>query len=116
MHPLMYLAVLVGGLLFAGYKYGMAYDPYCKQVRGNEVHVAKNKTCKFSYDGRDMAKYVVTVTGQPMHGQATGEGQYLRYAAKPGFVGEDRLTIRIERRLAHVQWETQTVKIKVGPT
>jgi hypothetical protein len=116
MHASMYLATIVAGLLFAGYKYVKAYDPYCTQVRSNEVRVAKNQTCKFSYDGRDMAKYVVTVTGQPMHGQATGEGKYLRYVAKPGFVGEDRVTIRIERRLAHVQWETQTVKVKVGPT
>jgi hypothetical protein len=57
------------------------------------------------------------VTRAPIFGEANGEGKYLKYVARKGFKGEDRLTIRIERRgVGHVQWENRTVTVKVGPT
>jgi hypothetical protein len=89
----------------------------CKRVKSSELLVGAGQTCKFRYDEGDYAKYVVVVTRPPVHGKASGEGKYLRYVAKPGFVGEDKLTIRVERRgVGHVQWQTKTVKVKVGPT
>lgn len=102
-------------LLLAGCKYEFA-NVGCKKVKSDEVHVASGQTCKFKYDEGDIARYVVVVTKPPAHGQATGEGKYLKYAAKPGFVGKDRLTIRVERRgVGHVQWQMRTVKVTVGP-
>jgi hypothetical protein len=89
----------------------------CKMVRSDELHVGADRTCQFRYDQGDVAKYVVVVTRPPAHGEASGEGKYLKYVAKPGFVGEDRLTIKVERRgVGHVQWQTLAVKVKVGPT
>jgi len=111
------LSLAVAALLLGGCKFDVAsFNSSCKKVKGSELHVAKDQTCKFKYDQGDFAKYVVVVTRQPIFGQAAGDGKYLKYVAKPGFVGEDRLTIRVERRLAHVQWETRTVTVKVGPT
>ena len=76
--------------------------------------VGKDQTCKFRYGYRDWARYVVVVTRPPAHGTAMGEGRSLKYVARPGFTGEDTLTIRVERRgFGHVQWETRRVKITV---
>ena len=113
----LYLA-LAAALLLGGCKYDLAsFNPSCKRVKGSELHVGQDQTCKFRYDHGDVAVYVVKVTRAPLFGEATGEGKYLKYVARRGFTGEDRLTIRIERRgVGHVQWETQTVTVKVGPT
>jgi hypothetical protein len=112
------LALAAAALLVGGCKLDVAsFSGNCKRVRGNELHVAQNQTCKFRYDQGDIAKYVVKVMRAPTYGEATGEGKYLKYVAKPGFKGEDRLVIRIERRgVGHVQWETRTLTVKVGPT
>ena len=119
MHPRfsLCLALTAAVVLLGGCKYDLAvFNPNCKKIKSNELHVARDQTCKFRFDGGDYAKYVVVVTRQPMLGEAKGEGKDLKYVARTGFVGEDRVTIRIERRLAHVQWETRTVTIKVGPS
>jgi hypothetical protein len=88
----------------------------CKKLRSDSLAVARDQSCRFRYDHGDIAKYVVVVTRQPTYGDAKGEGKYLRYVAKRGFVGEDRLTIRVERRgVGHVQWETLNIRVKVGP-
>jgi hypothetical protein len=93
----------------------MSFD--CKKVGRDLLQVGKDRSCKFRYDGGDVARYVVVVTRPPTYGQATGSGKYLNYIAKPGFVGEDRLTIKVERRgVGHVQWETLSLRVKVGPT
>jgi hypothetical protein len=87
----------------------------CKRVKSTELKVAQDATCKFRYGNGDFAKYVVVVTRQPTFGDAFGQGKYLKYVAKPGFVGEDQLTIRVERRgVGHVQWQNHTVTVKVG--
>jgi hypothetical protein len=92
----------------------MSFD--CKKVGRDLLQVGKDRSCKFRYDGGDVARYVVVVTRPPTYGQATGSGKYLNYIAKPGFVGEDRLTIKVERRgVGHVQWETLSLRVKVGP-
>lgn len=110
------VALGVAALLLSGCKLELA-SLGCKKVRSSEVRVAAGQTCRFKYDHGDMAKYVVVVTRPPLHGHATGEGKYLRYVAKPGFAGEDRLGIRVERRgIGHTQWENLTVTVKVGPT
>lgn len=89
----------------------------CKKVKSDELRVGKDQSCRFAYSHGDVAKYVVVVTRQPTFGEARGEGKYLRYVAKPGFVGEDTLSIKIERRgVGHVQWENRTVRVRVGPT
>lgn len=89
----------------------------CKKVRSDTLHVGTNHTCQFRYDHGDVARYVVIVTQPPRYGQATAKGKYLTYAARPGFSGEDLLKIKVERRgVGHVQWETLTVKVKVGST
>jgi hypothetical protein len=86
----------------------------CKRS-GNVLQVGTNGSCKFRYSHGDIAKYVVIVTRAPTYGQAKGQGAYLHYVAKPGFVGEDRLTIKVERRgVGHVQWETRNITVKVG--
>jgi hypothetical protein len=115
-HAPLYLVIAVP-LLLGGCNFDMAsMNGTCKRVKGNEVFVAQNQTCKFRYDQGDIAKYVVKVIRQPTFGDAKGEGKYLRYAAKRGFRGVDQLTIRIERRgVGHVQWETRQVTVKVGP-
>jgi hypothetical protein len=88
----------------------------CAKVRSNELRVAPGRDCRFQYGGGDVARYVVKVTRQPLYGEAKGEGKYLRYVARKGFVGEDRLSIRVERRgVGHVQWENHSVRVKVGP-
>lgn len=109
--------LLVAALPLGGCKVDLAsFDANCKRVRATELHVGRDHTCKFRYDGGDIAKYVVKVTRQPMFGEAVGEGKYLKYVARRGFVGEDRLNIRIERRgVGHVQWEDRAVTVKVGP-
>ena len=107
--------MLAAALVLGGCKFDVAaFNSNCKKVKSNELRVARDQTCSFNFDGGDYARYVVVVTRQPTFGDAKGEGKYLRYVAKPGFVGEDRVTIRIERRLAHVQWETRTITVKVG--
>jgi hypothetical protein len=89
----------------------------CKRMKSTELRVAAGQTCKFNYAQGDMAKYVVVVTRAPMHGKASGDGKYLQYVARPGFAGEDRVSIRVERRgVGHVQWEDLTVRVRVGPT
>lgn len=88
----------------------------CKRVKSTELHVAPGKTCNFSYAWGDAALYVVKVTQPPAFGVAAGEGKYLKYVAKPGFTGEDRLRIRVARRgVGHVQWQDFSVTVKVGP-
>ena len=88
----------------------------CKKIRSDTLHVAPDQSCRFRYDQGDIAKYVVVVTRQPTYGEAKGEGKYLKYVARRGFVGEDRMTIRVERRgVGHVQWQTLNVTVKVGP-
>jgi hypothetical protein len=79
------------------------------------LHVGADQSCNFRYGHGDSARYVVKVTREPDWGQATGDGHYLRYVAKPGFVGVDYLTIRVVRRgIGHVQWENLSVTVKVG--
>jgi hypothetical protein len=111
------LVIAAAAVLLGGCKFDLAaFNSNCKRVKGNELHVAQNQTCKFRYDQGDIAKYVVKVTRPPMFGEASGEGKYLKYVARKGFKGEDRVSIRIERRgVGHVQWENRTVTIKVGP-
>jgi hypothetical protein len=115
--PLQFALVVMAALSLGGCKYEFA-NIDCKKVKSNELHVGTGKTCKFKYDWGDTAKYTVVVTRPPAHGQAAGEGKYLKYVAKPGFKGEDRLTIRVERRgiagLGQLQWETLSLKVKVG--
>jgi hypothetical protein len=89
----------------------------CTKVTSDTLHVGKGQTCRFKYGGDDIARYVIQVTGAPTHGEAVSKGRYLTYIAKPGFVGDDRLTIKVERQgVGHVQWQTLHVKVKVGPT
>jgi hypothetical protein len=113
-----WLVIATSAVMLGGCKVDLAsFNGSCKRVKGTELHVAQDQTCKFRYDQGDIAKYVVKVTRQPMYGEAKGEGKYLKYVARKGFKGEDRLTIRIERRgIGHVQWETRQVTVKVGPT
>ncbi len=108
------LAIIgAAALSLGGCKFELA-SMGCDRVRPNELHVSEGQICKFRYDQGDVARYVVKVTRPPIHGEAKGQGRYLTYMAKPGFTGEDRLTIRIERRsLGHVQWQVQTVTVKV---
>jgi hypothetical protein len=88
----------------------------CKKVKSTELHVRPDSSCRFRYDHGDIAKYVVVVTRQPSYGEAKGDGKYLKYVAKRGFVGEDRVGIRVVRRgVGHVQWENLTVTVKVRP-
>jgi hypothetical protein len=111
------LLALATVFLLGGCKLDIAsFNANCKRVSGTVLHVGQDQTCKFHYDQGDIAKYVVKVTRPPVFGDATGEGKYLKYVARRGFKGEDRLTIRIERRgVGHVQWETRQVTVKVGP-
>jgi hypothetical protein len=89
----------------------------CTKVTSDTLHVGAGQTCRFKYGGDDIAHYVVEVTGAPTHGEAVSKGRFLTYMAKPGFVGDDRLTIKVERQgTGHVQWQTLEVKVKVGPT
>jgi hypothetical protein len=112
----MFLA-LAAALLLGGCKFDLAaMNGNCKKLSDKELRVGRDQACKFNFHGGDYAKYVVVIQRAPMHGEAKGEGKYLRYVPRKGFVGEDRVTIRIERRLAHLQWETRTVTIKVGPS
>ena len=88
---------------------------YCRQPSSDVLLVAENGKCKARYAHGDMAKYVVFVLRPPTYGEAKGQGPLLHYIAKPGFRGEDQLTIRVERRgIGHVQWETRTIKVRVG--
>jgi hypothetical protein len=88
----------------------------CTKLKSNELRVGPGQDCRFRYDGGDVARYVVKVTRQPVYGEAKGEGKYLHYVARKGFIGEDRLSIRVERRgVGHVQWENHNVTVKVGP-
>jgi hypothetical protein len=101
-------------LALGGCKYELAGFG-CKKINGDVLQVAPGQSCKFRYDEGDIAKYVVEVTRQPYYGEASGEGKYLRYVAKPGFTGEDQLTIKVVRRgVGHVQWQTRRVTVKVG--
>jgi hypothetical protein len=112
--PLALAGLATAALLLGGCKYELAGFG-CKKVHGDELHVAPGQSCKFRYDEGDIAKYVVEVTRQPYYGEASGEGKYLKYVAKPGFTGEDQLTIRVVRRgVGHVQWRTHKVTVKVG--
>jgi hypothetical protein len=88
----------------------------CAKMKSTELRVGRDQECRFNYDGGDIARYVVRVVRQPTYGEAKGDGKYLRYVARKGFVGEDRLIIRVERRgVGHVQWLNHTVTVKVGP-
>ncbi|MBI4275394.1 MAG: hypothetical protein HY659_11920 [Rhizobiales bacterium] len=115
--PLQFVLVAIAVLSLGGCKYEFA-NVDCKKMKSTELHVGTGKTCKFRYDWGDTAKYTVVVTRPPAHGQATGEGKYLKYVAKPSFRGEDRLTIRVERRgiagIGQQQWETLSLKVTVG--
>ncbi len=92
-----------------------AFNPDCKQVSSSNMNVGKDQTCSFKYGSRDFARYVVVVTKPPQFGEATGEGKYLKYVARRGFVGEDALTIRIERRgVGQSQWQTRRIRVTVG--
>jgi hypothetical protein len=87
----------------------------CKRVKSTKLKVTTDATCKFRYGSGDFAKYVVVVTRQPTYGEAYGEGKYLKYVAKPGFVGEDHLNICGERRgIGHVQWQNHSIAVRVG--
>lgn len=109
-------AALVSGataLVLAGCQGQLALN--CRSAGQDTLHVAKDQSCRFNYHGGDAAKYVVKIVKPPVFGDATGEGKYLKYTAKPGFTGEDRMTIKVERRgIGHVQWQTHNVKVKVG--
>lgn len=88
---------------------------YCKQLSANVLLVAENGKCKARYSHGDVARYVVFIARPPAYGEAIGQGPFLHYIAKPGFKGEDQLSIRVERRgIGHVQWETRKIKVKVG--
>jgi hypothetical protein len=88
----------------------------CAKLRSTVLQVGKDQSCKFRYDEGDVARYVVQVTRPPVHGEAAGQGKYLQYVAKRGFVGEDSLKIRVVRRgVGHVQWQDLSVTVKVGP-
>jgi hypothetical protein len=112
------LTLAASALLMGGCNYDLAsFNGSCKRVKSTELRVAQDQTCKFKYSQGDMAKYVVKIVRAPIHGEAKGEGKYLKYTARKGFKGEDRLTIRIERRgIGHVQWEDRKLIVKVGPT
>jgi hypothetical protein len=87
----------------------------CKRVKSTELHVGADATCEFNYGYGDTALYKVVVTQGPTYGEAKGDGAYLRYVAKPGFIGEDRLAIRVVRQgIGHVQWQNLSVTVKVG--
>jgi hypothetical protein len=106
----------VVALLLGGCRYEFA-SMGCKKVHSDELHVAHGQSCKFRYDQGDVAKYVVVVTKPPYYGEASGDGKYLKYVAKPGFTGDDHLTIKVVRQgVGHVQWETRKVTVKVGPS
>jgi hypothetical protein len=106
------LSLLLGGCLD---NLGGLVSFNCKRVNSRVLQVGQDASCRFRYGYGDMAKYVVTVTRQPMFGDASGQGAYLKYVAKPGFVGEDSLNIRVERRgIGHVQWENISLTVKVG--
>ena len=107
-------ALLALAVPLCGCKVAAALNPHCKKIKDFELHVARDQTCTFPFNGNDYAKYVVVVIRPPMHGEAKGEGKFLKYVAKPGYVGEDQLTIRIERQFAHVQWEVRKLTVKVG--
>lgn len=114
LHRSLGLAVLGAALLLGGCKLELARAG-CTQVKADELQVAKGQTCKFRYDQGDMALYSVVITQAPAYGQATADGKYLTYAAKPGFVGEDRLAIKVVRKgVGHVQWQDKKVRVKVG--
>jgi hypothetical protein len=113
--PLM-LALAGAALLLGGCNFEIA-GLDCTKVTSDTLRVGPGQTCRFKYGGDAIAKYVVEVTGAPTHGEAVSAGRYLTYVAKPGFVGDDRLTIKVERQaIGHVQWQTLEVKVKVGPT
>jgi hypothetical protein len=111
----LYLALLCVASLSLGGCYKDFAGFNCKKVRADVLQVGPNASCRFRYGHSDIAKYVVVITRAPIYGEASGQGQYLRYVAKPGFVGEDRLSIKVVRRgVGHVQWQDLTVKVKVG--
>jgi hypothetical protein len=110
------LAFAGAALLLGGRNLELAsFD--CTKVTPETLHVGPGQTCRFKYGRDDIAGYIVEVTGAPTHGEAVTQGRYLTYVAKPGFVGDDRLTIRLERQgMGHVQQQTLEVRVKVGPT
>jgi hypothetical protein len=116
--PRRLLPLLLAGaavLLLAGCKLEMAGGA-CTKVRSNELRVLTDQNCRFRYDQGDVASYVVMVTRAPSHGVAAGEGKYLKYTPPRGFVGEDRIGIKVVRKgVGHVQWEDLTVRVTVGP-
>ena len=106
---LVLVALLLGGCRYEFATFG------CKRGADGSLQVLAGQTCKFQYDYNDYARYRVIVTRAPTYGEASGEGKYLKYVAKPGFQGEDQLAIRIERRgPGTVQWEGRLVRVKVG--
>lgn len=111
------VALLFSGaasLALAGCQNQLALN--CKHVSTDILQVARDQSCRFNYHGGDAAKYVVQIVKPPLFGDAAGEGKYLKYTAKRGFTGEDRMTIKVERRgIGHVQWQTHSLKVKVGP-
>lgn len=107
--------IAVALLLLAGCDFDLSsIDPDCTRVSSNVVTVGKDQSCKFRFGTDKWASYKVVVTRPPANGIATGEGRSLRYAARPGFTGEDILTIRVERWVfGNVQWEMRRVKVTV---
>ncbi len=112
------VTLLISGaasLLLAGCQDQLAFN--CKHVSADILHVARDQSCRFNFDGGDAARYAVQVVKPPTFGDAVPDGKYLKYTAKRGFTGEDRMTIKVERRgIGHLQWQTHNLKIKVGPS
>ncbi|MCC6887230.1 MAG: hypothetical protein IT536_01625 [Hyphomicrobiales bacterium] len=101
-------------LVVGGCKFELASSG-CRMERSDLLHVTEGQSCRFGYAQGDVAKYVVEVVRRPVHGEASGEGKYLHYSARTGFVGEDRLTIKVLRKgVGHVQWQTLSVRVVVG--
>ena len=87
----------------------------CKRLSDDLLQVAAGQSCRFRYGQGDVTRYVVQVTRPPVHGTAVGEGEFLRYVAKPGFAGQDRLSIKVERRgVGDVQWQDVTINVTVA--
>ena len=102
-------------LLLGGCKLDVA-SANCAKVGSDQLRVLTGQTCKFGYDQGDVARYEVIVTRAPTYGTASGEGKYLKYAPRSGFVGEDHLSIKVVRKgVGHVQWQDLRVRVTVGP-
>lgn len=107
-------AVATASLALGGCLDNLAFAG-CRRESATLLHVGADQSCSFRYGYGDNARYVVKVTSEPDYGSATGDGHLLRYVAKPGFRGEDYLTIKVERHgIGHIQWENHRVTVRVG--